>query len=96
MKIQSFVVASAIKLSRGNVTAYVTTRAKVAKVASVKIEGKCFSRCTMFTSLPNACVMPDARIGSHGTSPSVPLLQRGLDMRLGRYYRRDVRRLNKN
>ncbi len=77
----------------GNVTTYIATRAKLAAVDSVRIEGKCFSSCTIFTSLPNACVMPDARIGFHGTSPRVPLLQRWLDMRLGKYYRGEVQRL---
>jgi len=77
----------------GNVSRYIATRARLAALDAVRIEGRCYSSCTIFTTLPNACVMPDARIGFHGTSPRVPFLQRWLDMRLGKYYRGEVARL---
>lgn len=77
----------------GNVSRYIDLRQRLSRAESVRIEGKCFSSCTIFTTLPNACVMPNAQLGFHGTSPRVPLLQRWLDNRLGRYYRGDVRRL---
>lgn len=77
----------------GNVADYVRQRERLAKLDSVRIEGKCYSACTIFTTLPNACVHPAAAIGFHGTSPRVPILQRWLDNRLGRFYRGDVRRL---
>ena len=77
----------------GNVSDYIRTRERLAKLDSVRIEGKCYSACTIFTTLPNACVHPAAAIGFHGTSPRVPFIQRALDMRLGRYYRGEVRRL---
>lgn len=77
----------------GNVSTYVERREKLAKVGSVRIEGKCLSSCTIFTTLPNACVMANAKLGFHGTSPRVPLFQRILDKRLGNYYRGEVKRL---
>ena len=77
----------------GNVADYIRKRDRLAKLDAVRIAGKCYSACTIFTTLPNACVHPTAAIGFHGTSPRVPLLQKWLDMRLGRYYRGEVRRL---
>lgn len=76
----------------GNVSDYIRKRERLAKLDSVRIEGKCLSACTIFTTLPNACVHPQAQIGFHGTSPRVPFIQRALDMRLGRFYRGEVRR----
>jgi hypothetical protein len=32
----------------------------------VRIVGTCVSACTLYLGLPNACVMPDARLGFHG------------------------------
>lgn len=77
----------------GNVSDYIRTRDRLAKLDAVRIEGKCFSACTIFTTLPNACVHPKAQLGFHGTSPRVPILQKWLDGRLGRYYRAEVKRL---
>lgn len=77
----------------GNISHYISRREKLSHVDQVRVEGKCYSACTIFTTLPNACVMPNAQIGFHGASPRVPLLQRWLDMRMGRYYRGEVRRL---
>lgn len=77
----------------GNVGRYIDMRARLATLDAVRIEGKCLSACTIFTTLPNACVMPNAVLGFHGTSPRVPFLQRSLDMRMGKYYRAEVKRL---
>lgn len=77
----------------GNVSDYIDMRARLARLDAVRIEGKCFSACTIFTTLPNACVDRTAQIGFHGTLPRVPFIQRALDMRLGRYYRGEVKRL---
>lgn len=76
----------------GNVSDYVRQRERLAKLDSVRIEGKCLSSCTIFTTLPNACVHPQAQIGFHGTLPRVPFIQRALDMRLGNFYRGEVKR----
>lgn len=34
----------------------------------VEIRGKCYSACTMFTTLPNACLGRGAKIGFHGSN----------------------------
>lgn len=77
----------------GNISRYIARRAELAKADEVRIAGKCLSACTIFTTLPNACVTPRAQIGFHGSSPRVPIIQRLLDMRMGRFYRGEVRRL---
>lgn len=79
----------------GNITEYRAKRARLAKVDLVRIEGKCLSACTIFTTLPNACVEPDAKIGFHGASNKigVPEIDYFLDMRMGEFYRGRVRDL---
>lgn len=77
----------------GNVGQYIDMRARLARLDEVRIEGKCFSACTIFTTLQNACVDRTAQIGFHGTLPRVPFGQKALDMRMGRFYRGEVRRL---
>ncbi|WP_458789977.1 hypothetical protein [Yoonia sp. MH D7] len=37
----------------------------------VEIHGTCASACVIFTTLPNACVRPDARIGFHGSNVNI-------------------------
>lgn len=37
----------------------------------VEIHSTCASACTIFTTLPNACIMPDAKIGFHGSNINV-------------------------
>lgn len=37
----------------------------------VEIQGRCASACVIFTTLPNACLAPDARIGFHGSTITV-------------------------
>ena len=37
----------------------------------VRIEGYCNSACGIFTTLPNACLAPDARIGFHAANINV-------------------------
>lgn len=76
----------------GNIGRYIERRADLARGGPVRIEGACLSACTIFTTLANACVAPDARIGFHGAS-RVPFVQRYADMRMGRYFRGEVRRL---
>lgn len=42
----------------------------------VRIEGVCVSACTLYLGLPNACVMPGAKLGFHGPRtrlPGIPL-----------------------
>lgn len=78
----------------GNITDYRARRVELAKADIVIIAEKCLSACAIFTTLPNACVMPDARIGFHGTQPKsgVPSIDLWLDMRMGEFFRGEVRR----
>ncbi|MDZ4093732.1 MAG: hypothetical protein U1D35_02335 [Paracoccaceae bacterium] len=78
----------------GNVNEYRGRRAKLAQAEAVRIEGRCFSACAIFTTLPNACVMPRAQIGFHGTLPKsgIEAVDYWLDMRLGDYFRGEVKR----
>ena len=46
----------------------------------VELRGTCLSACTMYLSLPNICVAPNAVFGFHGPSKSgTPLPQRDFD-----------------
>ncbi|KQB17263.1 hypothetical protein H9N28_06240 [Rhodobacter capsulatus] len=46
----------------------------------VELRGTCLSACTMYLSLPNVCVAPDAVLGFHGPSKNgIPLPQRDFD-----------------
>lgn len=46
----------------------------------VEVRGTCLSACTMYLSLPNLCVTPDAVFGFHGPSQNgTPLPQRDFD-----------------
>lgn len=36
--------------------------------AKVEIRGKCYSSCTLWTSLPDVCVGPQAQLGFHSAS----------------------------
>ena len=78
----------------GNINDYLARRAKLARADAVRIEGKCLSACAIFTTLPNACVAPDAAIGFHGTLPKSGIfaIDLWLDMRMGQYFRGEVRR----
>lgn len=78
----------------GNINDYQARRAQLARADAVRIQGKCLSACVIFTTLPNACVMPGARIGFHGTTPKlgIPAIDLWLDMRMGQYFRGEVRR----
>ena len=76
----------------GNVTSYLKMRDKLSRLDSVTIRGECFSACTIFTTLPNACVEPKAKIGFHGTSPKFPFIQKWLDMRIGNHFRGEVKK----
>lgn len=79
----------------GNIVEYRARRAQLAKAEAVRIEGKCLSACAIFTTLPNACVAPRAQIGFHGTLPKSGIwaVDYWLDMRMGEYFRGEVRRL---
>lgn len=78
----------------GKVDDYRIRRAELARADQVRIMGKCLSACTIFTTLPNACVMPRAQIGFHGVSKKtgIAAYDHYRDMRMGEFYRGEVRR----
>lgn len=78
----------------GNINIYRARRAELAQADRVRIEGKCLSACVIFTTLPNACVTPGARIGFHGTTPKSGIygVDLWLDMRMGEYFRGEAKR----
>lgn len=53
----------------------------------VEINGRCLSSCAIFTTLPNACLGPDAIIGFHGSN--VP----GFGLALAPYFRNGIREM---
>lgn len=78
----------------GNINDYRARRAQLARAGAVEIRGKCLSACVIFTTLPNACLGPKARIGFHGTQPKSGIwaIDHWLDMRMGEYLRGEARR----
>lgn len=77
----------------GNVAGYIAKREQLAASGRrVEIRGYCASACTMLTTLPNACLGPDAVIGFHaprftGTEVQAPLIG---DVLMARYYRNGI------
>jgi hypothetical protein len=58
----------------GNVQAFIATRLQLANSGkTVVISGACNSACTIFYSLDNACLAPDAVLGFHGAHGAGPL-----------------------
>lgn len=73
----------------GNIREYQKRRAKLAASGTtVRIEGYCLSSCTIFYSLPEACVAPNAKLAFHKSSTGFI----GNAM-LRPYYNGEVRRL---
>ncbi|WP_255471274.1 hypothetical protein [Paracoccus sp. M683] len=87
-------VIDIINDSGGNVMDAVSRRQRLqASGKLVRIRGYCRSACTIYLSLPNACLAPRATVGFHaprlpGTSIIPPLVA---DI-MAQFYRGDVRR----
>lgn len=77
----------------GNVLEYQARRRELAEADRVEIRGRCDSACTIFLTLPNACVGPGATLGFHGARPKtgIPPVDLFLDMQIGQFYRAGVR-----
>lgn len=56
----------------------------------VQLRGYCASACVIFTTLPNACLGPNARIGFHSANLSVPFLIG--DAQMSRYLRGEIKK----
>lgn len=76
----------------GNVLAAIAQRNRLeASGRPVEIRGYCASACTMLTTLPNACLGPDARIGFHAPRlPNTTIIPPIVDQMMGRYYRNGI------
>ncbi|WP_442771714.1 hypothetical protein [Paenirhodobacter enshiensis] len=78
----------------GNVAANILRREQLANSGrEVQLRGFCDSACTMFTTLPNACLAPDATFGFHapsigGSSTPAPMVG---DL-IGQFYRNGIAR----
>lgn len=56
----------------------------------VEIRGSCASACVIFTTMPNACVGPKAKIGFHGSNVNVGPIG---NQQMARYMRGEVKRM---
>lgn len=72
----------------GNLAEYSARRDALKSAERVEIRGKCLSACTIFYSLPNACVGRGATFGFHSASVSLGPIG---DDQMGRHYRGEVR-----
>lgn len=81
--------------SGGNVLQAISRREELrASGRPVEVRGYCRSACTIYISLPNACLAPDATVGFHapriaGTEIIPPLV----DQMVAPYYRNGIRRM---
>ncbi|MBM3604070.1 MAG: hypothetical protein FJX25_04765 [Alphaproteobacteria bacterium] len=77
----------------GNVLQMVQTRQDLANSGrQVRIRGYCRSACTILTTLPNACLGPNARIGFHAPRiPNTQIIPPYVDQIMGQYYRGGIR-----
>lgn len=77
----------------GNVIATVRLRDRLARSGkTVRIRGYCRSACTILTTLPNACLARDARIGFHAPRlPNTTIIPPLVDEIMGSFYRNGIR-----
>lgn len=73
----------------GNVLLAASRREQMAQSGRpVEIRGYCWSACTMFLTMPNACLAPDARVGFHAPRiPNTTIIPPIVDQIMARYYR---------
>lgn len=59
----------------GNIALFMARRAELIRAGNpVRIEGRCSSACTVFATMPNACLAPDALLRFH--SSNIPAFNR--------------------
>lgn len=77
----------------GNVVQMMAYRSQLASSGRpVEIRGKCNSACTMLTTLPNACLAPDATIGFHAPRiPNTQIIPPIVDQMMATTYRNGIR-----
>ncbi|RJK98803.1 hypothetical protein D3P06_15400 [Paracoccus aestuarii] len=77
----------------GNVLEMVRTREQLAASGrEVRIRGYCRSACTILTTMPNACLGPNARIGFHAPRiQGTQIIPPYVDQIMGNFYRNGIR-----
>lgn len=77
----------------GNVIQTVQLRERLARSGKiVRIRGYCRSACTILTTIPNACLFPDSRIGFHAPRlPNTRIIPPLVDEIMGSFYRNGIR-----
>lgn len=77
----------------GNVLRMVQTRQDLAGSGkTVRIRGYCRSACTILTTMPNACIGPQARIGFHAPRiQGTQIIPPYVDQIMGNFYRGGIR-----
>ncbi|SNR40609.1 hypothetical protein EYF88_06885 [Paracoccus sediminis] len=77
----------------GNVIQTVQLRERLARSGkTVRIRGYCRSACTILTTMPNACLFPDSRIGFHAPRiPNTRIIPPLVDEIMGAFYRGGIR-----
>lgn len=77
----------------GNVLQTMAQRAElIASGRPVRISGICDSACTMFITMPNACLAPDARVGFHAPRlPGTQVIPPIVDQMMATTYRNGIR-----
>ncbi|SMO79673.1 hypothetical protein [Paracoccus laeviglucosivorans] len=76
----------------GNVVKAMQYREKLAASGRrVEIRGYCRSACTIYITLPNACLGPQARVGFHAPRiPNTQIIPPIVDELMARYYRNGI------
>lgn len=78
----------------GNVIAAIQRRNELARSGRpVEVRGYCGSACTLYITLPNACLGPRATVGFHAPRiPGTTIIPQGVDNIMGSYYRGGIKR----
>ena len=77
----------------GNVMAAIQRRNQLQRWGGpVEVRGYCGSACTLFITLPNACLGPNATVGFHAPRlPGTTIIPTGVDDIMGAYYRGGIK-----
>ncbi|MDO5632812.1 MAG: hypothetical protein Q4G22_13390 [Paracoccus sp. (in: a-proteobacteria)] len=77
----------------GNVMQAIARRNQLAQSGRrVEVRGYCRSACTIYITLPNACLGPGARVGFHAPRiEGTTIIPPYVDQMMGAYYRNGIR-----
>lgn len=81
--------------SGGNVLQTIQRRNELARSGKkVRIRGYCRSACTIYLTLPNACLGPQASVGFHAPRiPGTRIIPPMVGDMMGQFYRGEIKRL---